>query len=224
MPYTEAKEHVPGRLHAIFIDPYSAFENAATERLLHLRVATQALVLAPMRDARLVLRVIHGWANGSFEPSELCHSDHRLGSLAEFCRVADDYQNAFENLKPLPRDAASLLAEPLERAIAAAEANGQALEEETCTIPARWPAFPQGLTLYTFFKVYHRLTYGEDDTYRSVLCQTADGPREIHEFHLEEGECAVVAPREGEIGDSVLILHESQLRPILRLMEESQGS
>ena len=26
MPYTEAKEHAPGRLHAIFAQPYSAFE------------------------------------------------------------------------------------------------------------------------------------------------------------------------------------------------------
>ncbi|QFU02855.1 hypothetical protein FIU83_14510 [Halomonas sp. THAF5a] len=224
MPYTEAKEHAPGRLHGIFVDPYSAFDNTATERLLHLRVASDALLLAPMRAGRLVLRVLHGWQNGSFEPGELCHSDHRLDSLADLRRVADAYRRAFEHGEPLPNDGSGLLAEPLARAIAAAEAEGQALDEETRTIPARWPAFKQGLTLYTFFKVYHRLTYSEDDAYRAIRCQTPQGLREIHEFHLEEGEFAVAAPAETEGGDSVLLLHESQLTPVLRLLEAGHGA
>ncbi|MDR9439016.1 MAG: hypothetical protein RI841_05905 [Halomonas sp.] len=221
MPYNEAKEHAPGRLHAIFVDPYSAFDNAATERLLHLRVATEALILGPMRHGSLVLRVIHGWENGSFAPAALCHSDYRPRSLAALRQVADDFRQAFERQQPLPRDTTSLLAEPLEQAIAAAEASGQALDEETRTIPARWPAFKQGLTLYTFFKVYHRLTYSEDDPYRSIYCQTPGGPCEIHEFHLEEGEFAVVTPREGDGGDSMLLLHESQLASVLTLLEDS---
>ncbi|WP_373190751.1 hypothetical protein [Halomonas sp.] len=221
MPYNEAKEHAPGRLHGIFVDPYSAFDNTATERLLHLRVATEALVLSPMRRGDLVLRVIHGWENGNFAPAALLHRDHRAGSLAALGQVADDFRHAFEQQQPLPRDNASLLAEPLEQAIAAAEASGQTLDEETRTIPARWPAFPQGLTLYTFFKVYHRLTYSEDDPYRSIFCQTPKGPREIHEFHLEEGEFAVVTPLASERGDSVLLLHESQLAPMLQLLKQS---
>ncbi|MFG6157618.1 hypothetical protein ACGTNG_02295 [Halomonas sp. 1390] len=222
MPYTEAKEHAPGRLHGIFVDPYSAFDNAATERLLHLRVACESLILSPMREGRLVLRVLHGWQNGSFEPADLRHSDHRLDSLAALRRVADDYRRAFELGQPLPCDGSGLLAEPLARAIAAAEED-QALDEETRSIPARWPAFPLGLTLYTFFKVYHRLTYSEDDAYRSILCQTPEGPREIHEFHLEEGEFAVVVPREDEGSDSVLLLHESQLSPVMQLLEAGHG-
>ncbi|MFY0989830.1 hypothetical protein [Halomonas sp. C05BenzN] len=224
MPFNEAKEHAPGRLHAIFADPYTAFDNLVTERLLHLRVAVAALVGAPLAEGTLMLRVIHGWENGGFEPADLKHSEHRLDSLADLRRVAEAYRHAFEHQQPLPRDDASLLAEPLARAIAAAETDGQVLDEATRTIPARWPAFTQGLTLYTFFKVYHRLTYGEDDPYRAIHCQTPQGPREIHEFHLEEGEFAVVVPDEGESGDSVLVLHESQLMPVLQLLEESRVS
>ncbi len=224
MPFNEAKEHAPGRLHAIFAEPYTAFDNLVTERLLHLRVAVQALIGAPLAEGRLVLRVIHGWENGGFEPADLKHSDHRLGSLSDLRGVAEAYRHAFERQQPLPRDDASLLAEPLGRAIEGAEANGQALDEATRTIPARWPAFKEGLTLYTFFKVYHRLTYGEDDSYRAIHCHTPQGPREIHEFHLEEGEFAVVVPCEGESGDSVLLLHESQLAPVLQLLEESRGN
>ncbi|MDI5983294.1 hypothetical protein QLQ85_00700 [Halomonas sp. M4R5S39] len=223
MPFTEAKEHAPGRLHAIFADPYSAFDNLVPERHLHLRVAVEALVGQPMADDRLLLRVIHGWVNGYFEPTDLKHSDHRIGSLDDLRDVATRYHRAFEAQAPLPRDDASLLAGPLAAAIAAAEARGQALDGETRTSPARWPAFERGLMLYTFFKVYHRLTYGEDDAYRSIHCETPDGPREIHEFHLEEGEFAVVAPIEGEAGDSVLLLHESQLMPVLQLLEECQN-
>ena len=218
MPFNEAKEHAPGRLHAIFADPYSAFDNEVIERLLHLRVAMKALVLAPMTNGSLTLRVIHGWENGGFEPADLRHSDHPIGSLGAMQQVADSYRQAFQAQHPLPYDAASLLATPLEEAITRAEAGGAVLDEATRTIPARWPAFPQGLYLYTFFKVYHRLTYGEDDSYRSIHCETPEGPREIHEFHLEEGEFAVVAPVEGESGKTVLILHESQLEPVLQLL------
>ncbi len=222
MPYTEAKEHAPGRLHAIFAQPYSAFDNEATERHLHLRVAVEALIGQPIAERRLMLRVIHGWENGGFEPDDLAHSDHRLNGLADLRQVAERYRQAFEEQQPLPRDAYSLLAAPLADAIATAEANGHALDEPTRTIPARWPAFEQGLYLYTFFKVYHRLIYGDDDTYRVVRCETADGSREIHEFHLEEGEFAVVAPPEGVTADSMLILHESQLAPVLELLEIRQ--
>ncbi|MDX1465335.1 MAG: hypothetical protein R3215_06490 [Halomonas sp.] len=139
MPYTEAKEHAPGRLHGIFVDPCSAFDNAATERLLNLSVATEALVLSPMRHGHLVLRVIHARKNGSFEPAAPCHSDHRPVSLFAFHTVADDFRQAFEHQRPLPRDNTSLLAEPLEQAIAAAEASSQIVDVKTRTIPARWP-------------------------------------------------------------------------------------
>ena len=224
MPFNEAKEHAPGRLHSIFADPYTAFDNLATERLLHLRVAIMALAGEALGEGKLMLRTIHGWENGGFEPEELKHTDHRLESLEDLRRIVDAYHHAFEHQQPLPSDDASLLAEPLVRAIEGAEANGQALDEATRTIPARWPAFKEGLTLYTFFKVYHRLTYGEDDSYRAIHCHTPQGPREIHEFHLEEGEFAVVVPCEGESGDSVLLLHESQLAPVLQLLEESRGN
>ena len=221
MPFSEAKEHAAGRLHQIFADPYSAFDNRVGERLLHLRVALQALLEDPMRQGRLLLRVIHGWENGGFAPEELLHSDHRLAGLAEYRAVAGRYHRAAEALAPLPRDAASLLAAPLATAIAAAEARGQRVDATTRESPARWPAFPRGLSLYTFFKVYHRLTYGEDDAYRSIRCETPEGLREVHEFHLEEGEFAVVVPAAGEDGESELLLHESQLAPVLQLLEES---
>lgn len=223
MPFTEAKEHAPGRLHAIFADPYTAFDNQVIERQLHLRVASDALLLQPMSRNQLLLRVIHGWENGSFEPADLAHSDHRIGSLDDLREVVDRYHQAFEASRPFPQDDVSLLAQPLEHAITRAEANGQTLDEETRTIPARWPAFDQGLYLYTFFKVYHRLIYGEDDTYRTAHCLTPDGAREIHEFHLEEGEFAVVFPAAEEVtADTELVLHESQLMPVLQLLEGCQ--
>lgn len=221
MPFTEAKEHAPGRLHRTFADPYTAFDNRVGERLLHLRVALDTLLGGPMRDGRLTLRVIHGWENGGCEPADLRHSERRLGGFEDFRALARRYHEAAEALAPLPRDDASLLAAPLAEAIADAEAAGQAIDAETRELPARWPAFPRGLSLYTFFKVYHRLTYGEDDAYRSIRCETPEGLREIHEFHLEEGEFAIVVPAEGESGDSVLILHESQLAPVQALLEES---
>lgn len=222
MPYTEAKEHAPGRLHAIFTDPYAAFDNLEVERRLHLRVAVDALIHRPMAAGELRLRVIHGWENGGFAPGDLVHSDHPLASLAALRAVAAAYHQAFEAQRHLPRDDASLLAEPLAHAIATAESRGQTLDEATRTIPARWPAFEWGLSLYTFFKVYHRLTYGEDDAYRSIRCRTPDGTCEVHEFHLEEGEFAVVLPADGEPGEHLLLLHESQLEPVLALLEECQ--
>ncbi|EWH02118.1 hypothetical protein Q427_10485 [Halomonas sp. BC04] len=163
-------------MHAIFADPYTAFENQVIERQLHLRVAIDALLLQPMTEGRLLLRVIHGWENGSFEPADLAHSDHDIGSLDDLRKAVDHYHQAFEASQPFPQDDDSLLARPLENAIIRAEANGQALDEETRTIPARWPAFDQGLYLYTFFKVYHRLTYGEDDSYRTARCMTPHAP------------------------------------------------
>ncbi|MGY6565029.1 MAG: hypothetical protein ACXIU5_09860 [Halomonadaceae bacterium] len=218
MPFSEAKEHAPGHLHHIFADPYSAFDNLNVERQLHLRVALQALVCEPMASGALTLRVIHGWENGGFEPGDLAHSDHPIATLGALEQIRTSYQHAIESAAPLPRDDASLLAGPLAEAISAAEAKGQALEEETRSIPARWPAFESGLSLYTFFKVYHRLTYGEDDSYRSIQCQTPQGSREIHEFHLEEGEFAVIRPAESTGSDSVLVLHVSQLEPVQLLL------
>ncbi len=221
MPFTEAKEHAPGCLHRIFADPYTAFDNSVGERLLHLRVALQALLTPPMRQGRLTLRVIHGWENGGCAPEALRHSDHPLREPADLRDVAERYRQAFEALAPLPGEAATLLAQPLASAIAAAEAEGLEIDAETRENPARWPAFARGLSLYTFFKVYHRLTYGEDEAYRSIRCETPDGTCEIHEFHLEEGEFAVLVPVEGEEAESVLLLHESQLPPMRQLLEDS---
>lgn len=49
-----------------------------------------------------------------------------------------------------------------------------------------------------------------------------DGLREIHEFHVEEGEFAVILPAENDTLDTVLTLHESQLEPMLQLFEKFQ--
>ncbi|MGC3873442.1 hypothetical protein ACPF7Z_09245 [Halomonas sp. GXIMD04776] len=222
MSFNEAKEHAPGRLHAIFTDPYSAFDNSVTERQLHLNVAIEALLGQPMVGNQLTLDVVHGWENGECDPGNLQHSCHRLASLDDLRQIVERYRQAIEAQEPLPRDTTSLIAEPLAEAIATAQANGQDLDEDTRTIPARWPAFAKGLTLYTFFKVYHRLTYGEDDPYRSIRCETSDGLREVHEFHVEEGEFAVILPAENDTLDTVLTLHESQLEPVLQLFEKFQ--
>ena len=79
------------------------------------------------------------------------------------------------------------------------------------------------MALYTLFKMYHRLIYGEDDTYRCSQCMTPLGLREIHEFHLEEGEFALLVPPAQDFMNehSLLVLHESQLGPIEQLLEES---
>nr|WP_163502202.1 hypothetical protein [Halomonas socia] len=221
MPYTEAQEHAPGRLHTLFAEPYSAFDNQAMERQLHLVVALKALFEAPLRKGRLILRVIHGWENGSAEPAALAHSEHRIDTLADAQAVAEHYRRATEQGDQLPSSTDSLLATPLAKAIAAAETQGQPVEEETRHNPVHWPEFAGGLSLYTFFKVYHRLTYGEDESYRASRCDTPQGMREIHEFHLEEGEFAIATPAtDAEGGDTLLILHESQLETVLTLMEE----
>ncbi|KGE78839.1 hypothetical protein CVH10_07985 [Halomonas sp. ND22Bw] len=219
MPFTEAKEHAPGCLHRIFAEPYAAFDNGVPERQLHLRIALQALLEAPMREGRLTLRVIHGWENGGCAPEDLRHGDHALGMTADLRAIAERYQQALDRLAPLPGEADSLLAEPLAGAIASAEADGLEVDSETRDNPARWPAFPRGLSLYTFFKVYHRLTYGEDEAYRSIRCNTPEGSREIHEFHLEEGEFAIVRPADDEPGECVLVLHVGQLEPLSELLE-----
>ncbi|WP_227368841.1 hypothetical protein [Halomonas sp. M20] len=222
MPFNEAKEHAPGRLHTVFADPYTAFDNSVTERRLHLNIAIEALLGQAMADSQLTLDVVHGWENGECDPGDLQHSSHRFDSLDDLRQVAERYRKAVEAQEALPQDATSLIAEPLAKAIAETVANGQALDEESRTIPARWPAFANGLILYTYFKMYHRLTYGEDDPYRSIRCETVDGLREIHEFHVEEGRFAVLLPAEDATFDTVLTLHESQLEPVLQLFEKFQ--
>lgn len=221
MPYHEAKEHVPGRLHAVVTDPYQAFGNHVHERWNNLPASLHALLDRPLANATLKVRVIHGWENGSFQFGELNHSDHEMRSLDDLRRVNDRYQQARSTGQPLPYDDRSLLERPLDDAIEQAEQAGQAVDALTRSTPARWPAFEQGLFLYTFFKIYHRLTYGEDDAYRSIRCMTTRGAYEIHEFHLEEGEFAVVLPSEDDqLGATLLVLHESQLEPMIQLLEK----
>ena len=221
MPYTEAKEHAPGQLHGIFIDPYGAFDNTTTERLLHLRVAMEALIGRPLTEGTLILRVIHGWENGGCDPAELRHSDYPIASLEELHDIETRYRHALEQLAPWPGTAGELLAAPLAEAIRGAEAEGLSLDQVTRQTPSRWPAFRHGLWLYTLFKVYHRLTYGEDDPYRTSRVRLPEGEREAHEFHLEEGEFAVIAPADGTHGEHLLVLHPSQLAPVLALLEET---
>lgn len=220
MNYNEAKEHAPGRLHQLLDDPYQAFDNETPERQEHLSRALHVLLDGPLRDGTLTLRVIHGWENGSFDPASLRHSDHTVQGLGDIRRALEAYLTARAEARPIPADRSSLLQAPLDDAIRRAEDAGQPIDEETRRTPARWPAFEQGLYLYTFFKVYNRLTYGEDDSYRSVHCQTPDGECEIHEFHLEEGEFAIVAPGDEHAeSPTLLILHESQLEPMIQLLE-----
>lgn len=224
MPYHEAKEHAPGRLHALFTDPYSAFDNDVVERRLHLRVALRALLDGPGREGRLTLRVLHGWANGEADPQHLAHSDHSLTRRGDLLPVVAHYQAAIDEQQPLPGEAGTLLAEPLMAAIATAEARGQEIDAETRANPAHWPSFERGLSLYTFFKVYHRLTYGEDERYRVARCETPEGPREIHEFHLEECEFAVVTGIEGDDKSRVVLLvHAGALAPLAAFVETMLG-
>lgn len=218
MHYTEAKEHAEGRLHQIFAMPYEAFDNDVPERKLHLRVALEALLEEPLREGRLGLEVIHGWENGTFAPADLHHHYHALHTAEDIATTLAHYRDALADLTLLPQGSGSLLAVPLARAIAAAERDGAQIDAETRESPARWPSFSGGLALYTFFKVYHRLTYGEDDAYRSIHCHTAAGVREIHEFHLEEGEFAVVTPPQGTAGEVQLVLHVGQVEPVLALL------
>lgn len=221
MSFSEAKEHAPGRLHALLGDPYQAFDNDQPEKRESLVTALQALLAEPLAHGKLQLRVIHGWENGSFELEDLRHSDHQLHRLDDMSEVLARYNVARERLETLPSDNASLLATPLADAIEQAEQAGQQVDEETRRSPARWPAFANGLMLYTFFKIYHRLTYDEDDAYRSIRCETPSGSREIHEFHLTEGGFAICLPLEPDSQDSAqLTLHESQLEPVTDLLKE----
>ncbi|MFJ5539368.1 hypothetical protein [Vreelandella titanicae] len=223
MSHNEAKEHTPGRLNELFTDPYRAFENDTDERQLHIRIMLHMLLARPMTRGQMTLRVIHGWENGGCEPEDLQHVDYTLDGVPDFKRAVQDFEHASKHNTPLPADNSAILAAPLANAIADAEAEGQDLTNDIRETPARWPAFEGGLALYTLFKMYHRLIYGEDDTYRCTQCVTPLGMREIHEFHLEEGEFALlVPPSEHFMGkESLLVLHESQLGPIEQLLEES---
>ncbi|MGP9766549.1 hypothetical protein ACT3UM_12540 [Halomonas sp. AOP13-D3-9] len=223
MSHNEAKEHTPGRLNELFADPYRAFENDTDERQLHIRIMLHMLLARPMTRGQMTLRVIHGWENGGFEPEDLQHVDYPLDGVPDFKRAVQDFEHASKHNTPLPADKNAILAAPLADAIAGAEAEGQDLSSDIREAPARWPAFEGGLALYTLFKMYHRLIYGEDDNYRCAQCMTPLGMREIHEFHLEEGEFALLVPPADEFmhGQSLLVLHESQLDPIEQLLEES---
>ncbi|WP_249975876.1 hypothetical protein [Vreelandella olivaria] len=223
MQYAEAREHTRGRLHELFADPYHAFDNDADERQMHIRTMLHMLLARSMARNQVTLRVIHGWENGGCEPEDLQHVDYTLKSLDDFRSAVSDFEQATRQNKPLPADASAILATPLADAIADAKADGKALTDDIRETPARWPAFEGGLALYTLFKMYHRLVYGEDDTYRCSQCETPHGLREIHEFHLEEGEFALLVPLREHAKDtpSLLVLHESQLGPIEQLFEQS---
>ncbi|WP_043529742.1 hypothetical protein [Litchfieldella xinjiangensis] len=218
--YNEAKEHAPGRLHAIFAAPYEAFENGVLERKLHLDVALRALLSKPLDEGLLKLRVLYGWENGDDTPEALVHCDHPLRSLADLTPVKADYRASIERDMALPRNNVSLLAQPRDTAIARARDSGQQIDDTIRLNPARWPSFEGGLTLYTFFKVYHRLVYGEDDSYRSIHCDTPEGPLEIHEFHLDVCEFAICVPPDPDSNRPTLILvHEGQLDTLVTCLE-----
>ncbi|WP_148252877.1 hypothetical protein [Aidingimonas lacisalsi] len=220
MSYTETKEHAPGRLNKIFNEPYNAFDNDVPERQLHLRIALRTLLEPPMQQRRLVLRVIHGWENGNDDPDDLRHSDHDVTALSDVNEVFRRYHQTIERIEPLPEDEDSLIAVPRDDAIAHARQQGMTLDDDIARRPAQWPTFERGLYLYTFFKMYHRLTYGEDESYRSTRCMTPEGEFEIHEFHLEEGEFAVVTPAgTNQDQSTLLVLHEGELEPVLQLWE-----
>ncbi|HDZ48422.1 hypothetical protein LCGC14_0035690 [marine sediment metagenome] len=223
MSHNEAKEHTPGRLDELFADPYRAFENDTDERQLHIRIMLHMLLARPMTRGQMTLRVIHGWENGGFETDDLKHIDYPLNSVADFKHAVQAFEKASKHNTPMPADATAILSTPLADAIAVAEAEGQELSKDIQQTPARWQAFEGGLALYTLFKMYHRLVYGEDDNYRCSQCITPLGLREIHEFHLEEGEFALLVPPATHFKseESLLVLHESQLDPIERLLEES---
>lgn len=224
MQYIEAQEHAPGRLHDIFAAPYEAFESGVLERKLHLDIALQALLRQPLEGGRLALRVIHGWENGDDTPEALKHSDHAISSLADLIQVKADYRASIEQEQPLPTDGTSLLAEPRDAAIARARDDGQKVDDDTRLNPARWPDFEEGLYLYTFFKVYHRLVYGEDDSYRSIRCKTLEGTCEIHEFHLDECEFAVCTSPDPDSRDITrLIVHEGELDLLVTCLESHLG-
>lgn len=223
MSYNEAKEHTLGRLNELFAAPYQAFENDTDERQLHIRIMLHMLLARPMTRGQMTLRVIHGWENGGCEPEDLKHIDYPLSGVSDFKRAVQDFEHASKHNTPLPTDDSAILATPLANAIEDAESEGQELPNDIRSTPARWQTFEGGLALYTLFKMYHRLVYGEDDTYRCSQCITPLGLREIHEFHLEEGELALLVPPAPSFMSepSLLVLHESQLDPIEQLLEES---
>jgi len=223
MHYNEAKEHTSGRLHELFADPYTAFDNDSHERRLHIRVMLYQLAVLPMQRGLLTLRVIHGWQNGGSEPGDLQYVEYPMNELADLQRVSAIFHTSTRQASPFPRTDDALLAAPLAQAMADAQVNGALLDHDTRNHPACWPEFEGGLALYTLFKMYHRLTYSEDDAYRSSQCHTSAGIREIHEFHLEDGEFAFLTPPERDFISeaSVLVLHESQLEPFEKLLAES---
>lgn len=219
----EAGEHRPGRLHEIFSEPYLAFSNDSVERLLHIHIMLHVLVVRPMRRNHLVLRVIHGWENGGFAPEDLQHIDYPLSCFEDYQRICKAFEAAREQQTPLPTSGNALLLEPLNAAIAAAEAQGQAVDEAIRASPVRWADLPGGLSLYTLFKVYNRLVYGEDEPYRSSQYESDGGRREIHEFHLEEGEFAISIPPgpRHQTENTMMIMHESELSPFAEIFELS---
>lgn len=223
MHHFEAKEHTPGRLHTLFADPYRAFNNDTDERQLHIRVMLHILFAQPLQQSSVILRVIHGWENGSFEPSELKHIDYSLTSLDDLHRVTNEFSQASQQRRPLPAEDTLLLAAPLVNLFDHAETAGSSVTEATRHTPARWPNLQGGLALYTLFKMYHRLVYGEDDDYRCSQCETPDGLRELHEFHIEEGEFALLTPATHQTpsAPTILVLHAAQLGPIEQLLRRS---
>lgn len=223
MQYAEAKEHTYGRLHELFAEPYRAFENDAEERQMHVQTMLHMLLARPMSRGQVTLRVLHGWENGGFDPADLKHADYALHSLDDFRAAVHEFDQAVRQNAPLPADNTNILEAPLADAIADAQNEGQAIAADIRETPAQWPAFEGGLMLYTLFKMYHRLIYSEDDNYRCSQLDTPHGLREIHEFHLEEGEFALLVPPREHFKDSptLLVLHESQLGPIEQLFEKS---
>lgn len=228
MHYFEAKEHTPGRLHTLFADPYCAFKNDTDERQLHIRIMLHTLLALPMHHARATLRVIHGWENGGFEPSDLKHKDFPLASLDDFHRVVNEVSSNPQEHETSLSASTPLLSAPLASVFASAEADGIIVSDTQRSTPARWPALKGGLAIYTLFKMYHRLVYGEDDNYRCSQCETPDGLRELHEFHLEEGEFALLVPhivphnsKTPTAAPTILVMHASQLGPIGQLLKRS---
>lgn len=215
----EAREHVPGRLHEIFAEPYTAFDNDSVERLLHIHIMLHVLVVRPMRRGHLMLRVIHGWENGGFAPEDLKQAEYPLPDFGAYQSVADLFNDAATRLEAPPSDAGSPLIDALQSCIEAAKAEGKSIKNETLENPARWPELPNGLSVYTVFKIYNRLVYGEDDAYRSSRCTCPDGIREIHEFHLEEAEFAIIIPPgpQHKTENTVIVMHDSQLAPFASL-------
>ena len=223
MRYNEAKEHTPGRLHRLFADPYHAFDNESHERQLHIRVMLHQLAVIPMQRGLLRLRVIHGWQNGSYAPSELLYVEYPLNTLADLQHASTLFNSAAKHANTFPSTDNALLSAPLDEVLANAQAAGQSLEQDIRLRPSHWPEFKGGLALYTLFKMYHRLIYSEDDAYRSSQCHIPAGIHEIHEFHLEEGEFAFLTPADRRFTQetSILVMHESQLEPFEQLLTDA---